>query len=944
MKKTINNIKHAVIGLACLVLVFGIIAGDMAAATYYTLISSTLGQTTFRTEETSDTATEAHFTSDYDYSMRDIRKAQQDFAKNVQEEGSVILKMGALPVEKSGNVTLLGAASGSGFLYAGSGSGAISNAAMPTLMDVFTEAGYNVNPTMWEYYTTGAGRSTQSANGQTVGEAVPPAENSAETASIAQYNDIGIVVIARAGAEATDIPFTTAEDPNKHFLQLSDNELALVDYATAHFSKVVVMLNTMQPVELSPILDKDIAIIWIGAAGEAGAYAIPEILNGTRNPSGRLVDTYATHLMDAPSVANQGNFNIDNIDARASGAYYVYAEGIYIGYRYYETRYADQVMGTGNVGDWRYEDAVDFPFGYGQSYSTFDYSDYSVSENGDNIDVAVKVTNTSSVPGKEVVQVYMSAPYTDFDKQNGIEKSAVELVGFQKTDVIAAGGSETVTVSVPKEYMRTYDAAVNRTYILEAGDYYFAVGKDAHDANNNVLAAQGYASDGNDSLAKAINVAETDTVTYSVGENDTVITNQFDNDTITNYDPDFKYLSRSDWTGTFPVTYGGDRADETYKGQITANAQMLADDAVPDPVISDEDEMPTTGADNGLVLADMFGLEYDHELWDQLLDELTVDEMKGLLSASFGNAAVNSVQKPHFVDSDGPQGITSSAGGTATGFGYPIELLLASTWNLDLAQEMGSLIGEDSLVTMVPGWYAPAANIHRSAFSGRNFEYYSEDPTLSGKFAGSVIHEAAKKGVYAFLKHFALNDQETNRNSASTFANEQSIRQIYLRPFELAIREYGANTLMLSMNRIGMTWSGHHVGLLRNVTRGEWGFVGMINTDASGRFDTDINDSAVYAGTDCFLNVQDVNDADVANATMVKALRNAAHNILYVTGNSNGMNGISSSTKIINVTPHWVYGVVALNVVVIGAAVAGFVVNLIYTIRKNKKALKEAQK
>ncbi|HBK01837.1 MAG TPA: hypothetical protein DDY77_02240, partial [Clostridiales bacterium] len=578
----INKIKHIVIGIACLLLVGIMIVGDFVCKEFYGDISTRLGQRTWTMEEVGDDDgyDATHYTSEYDYNIKEIRKAQEKLATDIQQEGSVILKMGALPMAKTANITLLGAASASGFLYAGSGSGAISSAAMPTLKSVFEDAGYKVNEAMWTYYNTGAGKSRQSASGRRVGESGAPAAGSAAANSVSAYKDYGIVVVGRAGAEATDIPFTTVEDENKHFLELSANEVSLIDYAIANFDNTVILLNTMQPVELSPVLNKNVAIVWIGAAGEKGVKAVPGILNGTLNPSGRLVDTYATKLMNAPSVANQGNFQITNlwssVNGNRSGNYYVYAEGIYVGYRYYETRYADKVENRAKVGDFNYNNEVDFPFGYGLSYSTFEYSDFDIAESRDKLTAKVTVKNTSEVAGKEVVQIYMQSPYTDFDAQNGIEKSAIELVGFAKTEEIAPGASVTVNVEIPKEYMKVYDSVVNKTYIVEQGDYYFAVGKDSHDALNNVLAKRGFTKsngmtdDGDANAVDVVKVTALDTKTYSTGEDGKKIENEFANDTINAYDSSFKYLTRSDWVGTMPRPYGGENADATYKGKITA--------------------------------------------------------------------------------------------------------------------------------------------------------------------------------------------------------------------------------------------------------------------------------------------------------------------------------------------------------------------------------------
>lgn len=836
---------------------------------------------------------------------------------------------------------MLGAGSAetaAGFLYGGGGSGGIDTSNALNLKEIFELANYKVNPAAWAYYNTGAGIGNRSIGTKRVGEQ-PLSNMPSSVKDVSGYKDVGVVVISRPGSEGSDIPFTTAEDPDKHFLELSQNELDLINFACneAGFGKVILLLNTMQAVELAPVSDYDnLSIVWIGAAGEYGAQAIPSILNGDVNPSGRLVDTYVNDMLaNDPSTKNQGDLRWTASDG-STGAYYVYQENIYVGYKYYETRYADKVMGTANVGTYDYNDVVTYPFGYGESYTEFSYSNFSINESRDDITATVTVTNTGSVAGKEVIQIYMQSPYTQYDKDNNIEKEAVQLVGFDKTAELAAGERETVSVTFPKEYMRVYDATGAKTYILDAGDYYFTVGKDAHDAINNILSKQGYTTangmtaDGDASLVGQVNQSRLDKTSYATGDNGEAITNQLADADINYYDSSFKYMTRKDWAGTFPTS--------TY--QINITQKMLDDRVVEDPEEDTTLEMPTTGANNGLSLVSMMGLDYDHASWDLLLDQLTYDEMVGLLSARFSNAAVPSVQKPALIDSDGPAGITASLGVGAKGFGYSVEVLLSSTWNKDLALRQGELIGEDSLATLVAGWYAPACNIHRSAFSGRNFEYYSEDSVISGQFAGIVINGAQSKGVYCYLKHFAINDQETNRVQANTFLTEQTARQIYLRPFEIAIREYGSNALMYSMNDIGMKWIGHHTGIAKNILRGEWNYKGIALTDTQGNFATELNDMAIYNGLDMYLSSQTVDSSCENSATMVTALREAAHHVLYVTVNSNGMNGLTSNTKIVNIIPPWVICLIIANVVVICACIGGSFVNIKRTI-KNRKEDKE---
>ena len=952
--KGLNLAKHIVIGVACVILIVGMIIGDVMASIYFRQISNVLGQRTFRTEETEggEEIDSQYYKSEFDLDTERLRTAQRSLVEQIQSEGAVLLKRGDLPMATSGAITIMGAGSGAdtstGFLYGGGGSGSIASDEALNLREIFEEKNYTVNPVMWDYYNTGAGKGNRDISTGRAGEQpISSLEGTAAADSVARYNDAAVVVIGRPGAEANDLPFTMAEDPSRHSLELSPNELDLIEWADEHFDQTIVLLNTMQAIELRPILDMDISVLWIGAAGEGGAAAIPDVLNGTVSPSGRTVDTWMNDMLaNDPAVVNQGRMLWGETEESASDQYYVYAENIYVGYRYYETRYADVVANEGNPGDYDYDAVVDFPFGYGESYTEFEYSGFSVDEDADNVIVTVTVTNTGDRAGREVVQVYMRSPYTDFDRENGIEKEAVKLVGFEKTKTLTTegeGSSEVVTVTVPKENMRVYDAEVNETYIVEAGDYDFAVGRNAHDALNNILASDGHDTDdgmtanGNALLVGTIVQEETDTETYSVGENGERITNRLQDADIRTYDADFEYLTRSDWTGTFPETYGGE--DRVFAG----TAEMIAALEVPDPESSFEDsEMPVTGANNGLTLASMIGLPYDHESWDMLLDQLTFDDMSSLIAANFGNAGVTAVQKPPMLDTDGPAGITSSLGVGTRGYGYPVEVLVASTWDKDLAYRQGELVGEDALATLANGWYAPGVNIHRSPFSGRNFEYYSEDSFLSGEFAGNVIAGANTRGVYSYMKHFALNDQEMNRVLAASFATEQTARQIYFAPFETAVRNYGATAMMLAMNRIGLTWVGHNKDIVDGIVRGEWGFNGIINTDTMGLFGTDINDTAIAAGLDCFLSVETVNEADFSDPDMMMELREAAHHILYVTANSKGMNGFTANTRIVDIIPPWTVGVIILSIVVIGGALVGFVFNILRTIRNMKNKEVEA--
>ena len=559
----------------------------------------------------------------------------------IEEEGMVLLKNdGALPLKEGAAVTLLGQDSVD-FVYGGAGSGSVDTSKAPTLKQGLEKYGFTVNPTLWEFYSTGAGKGyrksvpDETGDGDFAVNEVPQSVyTSAETGSFGDYHDAAIVCIGRSGGESADIPTAPLASGYK-YLELDRDELDLLTMACQSFDTVVVLLNANNPLELGFLEDPAYAnvkaCLWVGGVGQEGIYAIGEALSGKVNPSGHLSDTYAYDSLSAPSAANLGDYSIANSSVTNGGKYLVYAEGIYVGYRYYETRYEDAVLGQGNAGDYDYSSAVQFPFGFGLSYTDFAWSDYTVNEKDDSFEVSVTVTNTGSVAGKDVVQVYMQSPYTDYDRVNGVEKSAVELVGFGKTGLLEAGASETVTITVDKEVMKAYDGEGAGTYILDAGDYYFAAGKDAHDALNNILAAKGYTtSDGMDENGDAAmtyvkTVAELDSSTYAVSAaTGSPIVNQFDDTDIRYYDGSFAYLSRNNWEGTWPQTYQG--------GSWQAPNALLKDlewKRGADVVGSGSEAMPEfdKGSHHGnMKVSDAAGKDYTDEDWQKLVEHLTPDQ------------------------------------------------------------------------------------------------------------------------------------------------------------------------------------------------------------------------------------------------------------------------------------------------------------------------------
>lgn len=925
--------------------------GNVYANKYSDLISVYFNQPTSKVVSASNETTE-HFTSDY-ASDDEREQALADMGTTILREGVTLLKNenGTLPLEATSKISVFGQDSVDS-VYGGGGAGSIDTSKAQSLMDAFEQAGFDVNPTLTEFYTTGAGKDYRKTSTDAYGKgtfAVNEVPASAYTddveKSFASYNDAAIVVIGRSGSESQDLP-TDKLASGYTYLQLDDDERAMLKMASDNFDKVVVLLNTQNPMELADLEDDSIdAVMWIGSLGQTGAGGVAEALNGTVNPSGHLPDTYAYDLKSAPSSANFGSYAIVNGTDRFTSSYMAYAEGIYVGYRYYETRYEDVVLGNEARSNYDYTKQVAYPFGYGLSYTDFTWSDYSMKKADGGFDISVKVTNTGKTAGKDVVQLYMQSPYTDYDKANGIEKASVELVGYAKTDTLKAGASETVTVHVDQESMKTYDSAGEGTYIMDAGDYYLVAGTDAHNALNNILAAKGKTTadgmteNGNAALAAKHTVHSQDNTTYAKSAaTDEKISNQFDDVDLTTYDNSFTYLSRSDWTGSWPATY----AD----GKWTASQKFL-DALTIDTAQSEPEQKPTTDTDNpsyGKLNASMLmDTDYADESWSALIGQMSVKELDQLVRiGGYATKSVSSTQLPATTDKDGPAGISSTLVGGESGMGYPSEIVIAATWNSDLAESFGKAIGEDSLALKVAVWYGPACNIHRNPYGGRALEYFSEDSYLSGAMCAKVVAGAGSKGVVSTVKHFALNDQETNRMGGAIFANEQTIRQLYLRPFEMSVRDGGATAMMASMNRIGSRWTGGHKGLMTNTLRGEWGFNGFVVTDQASYSVFAYEDlrEGLEAGTDLWLNTDaglwklpddDMTDGVIAN------MQRAAHNISYAISRSNAMNGLSANSKIVKVTPLWRWGVYALDGVVTVGAVALIAIATLQILRRRKR-------
>ena len=944
-KKMGNKAFAGIWGTVLCILLIAVLVGNYFGMKYATLITRSLGHSSSKVVTTGEVGDSDYFTSDY-ASHDELVAHQIDVSKQLVAEGSVLLKNdGSLPLNEGSKVTILGAGS-TQFLYGGSGSGAIDTSKVASLKDAFEAEGFSVNPDVWSMY--------EKSEVKLAKEDINPSDYSqAVKDSMANYADAAIVVISRTGHEANDI--------EERYQRLFAEEFAIVEYANENFENVLILLNTPNPIELGWMNDyaNVKGCLWVGFPGQEGTPAIPQIVKGAVNPSGRLVDTYAYDFTSSPAAQIYGSGSIENFtnDTGAKKYYTVYGENIYVGYRYYETRYEDVVLGQGNAassagivgGDtYDYAATVQYPFGYGLSYTDFSYSDFALTENEDSFTATVTVNNDGAVAGKHVAEVYFQSPYTDYDKENLVEKSAVELCGFAKTGEIAPGASETVSIEIPKETLRAYDSKGAGTYIVDAGAYYFTVGSDAHEALNNILAAKGFTeadgmtAAGDAAMTASYEQAELDTTTYAQdSKTGTEIINQFDNGSLTYYDDTYVYLSRSDWEGTWPQFYG--TADEKGKYSIVAS-DALIHDSQDNLFVEDPDAvMPTTGSGQNINLITMLGKDYDDEGWEAILDCLTVEEMYDMVRlGGWQTAQISSISKPMSSDQDGPAGISGELiMSNVDCMGYPIQVIMASSWNTELSEETGKCVGEDGLAVNVQGWYAPGAGTHRSPYGGRNFEYYSEDGYLAGAICAAEVSGVQSKGMYVYLKHMVLNDQEDRRYGINTFCTEQALREIYLTPFEMAVKDADARGIMAAFNGIGGVWCGANEALLTNVLRNEWGFHGIVVTDyATANEGYMYPDMGLQAGCDLWLNSDAekyVYDTANASATFVNALRNAAHDILYTVVNSSAMNGIDDNVQVVKIMPLWQKWLIAFDAAM-AVIILGGVFLIVRRCKKNKAA------
>lgn len=952
-------------GLAstCSFLLTTAILGTNCMMSYEGTVNSALGISTSRVvnEDSADAEDTTYFESEYgELNAENLQTLISDtYEQSVteQEEGSVLLKNenDTLPLsDEETRITLFGHAVAQP-IYKNSSAGS-SGYEGEYCIDLYTalmDAGFSINDTLYNAYvnsdTVRGSGATRAVAGEESEWSLGEEDISFYTEEIQQswqddYNDVAIVMFAREGAEGGELQ---TEDPtgiSQLALHQEEKDLLQMIKDSGKFEKTIVLINSGNAMELGWLDEYDVdACLWIGLPGQRGFAGVANILTGAANPSGHLSDTYATNSLSAPAVVN-GSYNnqnwtnldyvLENSDETDSSIswYTVQAEGIYIGYKYYETRYEDLILGQGNADSvngsstgeaWNYTDEVSYPFGYGLSYTTFDQTLDSVEVTDETATVIVTVTNTGDVAGKSVVQVYAQTPYGDYEKENLVEKSAIQLVNFDKTDVLEPGESETVTIECDKYLLASYDYINAQGYIMSEGEYYISVGDNAHDALNNVLAAKGASgmvdvsgAPASGSVDKTYTWSEEfDDTTYRTSQYaDEEVTNQFADCDINYWQEDsVTYLTRNDWDGTYP----------------TAPTQVEATDEMIEALNGDYYEKPedagsisdyTLGDNQDIPLATLIGADFDDEAWEEYLNQFTLEELATIPADNFGTAEIPSVGKPAILAGDGPDGVGGKFDAEKYGDGrddcaFPCENILASTFNKDLMMRRGELMGEEAQYLGMAYVWMPGVNLHRTPFGGRNFEYYSEDANMSYLCSAQTVQGMASKGVHAGAKHLTGNDQENNREGISVFFNEQAFREGSLRGCEGALTQENSLAVMHAFNRLGMKWSSASEALCTQVVRNEWGFKGIEETDAiagGSTFKLHFT-STLAAGTNVFcLDFSGDSTKALVNAIeenddgyLLGKLRETAHYYLYAIANSSVMNGYGTDSVVESVTPWW---------------------------------------
>ena len=856
-----------------------------------------------------------------------------EVAEEIMEDGIVLLKNESLlPLNETKKLNIFGWESINP-AYGGAGSGGINDLYdIVSLNQGLENAGFSINQELVDFYNNyGADNPEMSIQKQSWTLPEPPVDTYSDELikSAKEYSDVAVVVLSRkAGEGHNDIPMDVrkaAYDNNsdeyddfpegEHYLQLSQTERDMVDMVCSNFDNVIVIYNGANQFELgfADEYPQIKSVVWCPGTGNVGFNALGKVFSGEVNPSGKTPDTFIYDMTTAPwwnnaektEYTNLADMAVEGMNAGTAQVYAPaftnYVEGIYVGYKYYET--------AAQEGAIDYDKTVQYPFGYGLSYTEFEQKMGELEEKDGQISVDVEVTNTGDVAGKDVVEVYYEPPYTN----GGIEKSSANLIEFAKTDLLQPGESQTVTVTFSIEDMASYDENHAKAYVLEKGDYVISINSDSH----TVLDQKTYTAD-KDVVYKGENKRASD---------DTAATNVFED-----AKGDVTYLSRADHFANYEEATAAPASAEL--GEPYVSEYHLNSNFDKTTYLNDEDVMPTTGADNGLTLADMRDADYDDPRWEKLLDQLTVDEMANMIAmAGYQTAAMDSVGKVATLDFDGPAAINNNFTGVGS-IGFPIEVVVASTWNKELAQAWGECMGKISQEMGAEGWYAPGMNTHRTAFGARNYEYFSEDGVLAGNMGAKAVEGARKYGVYSYIKHFAL--YEGNAKMVSVWSNEQAIREIYLKPFEISVKQGGANAVMVSWSFLGDKWTGESSNLMNTVLRDEWGFRGMALTDffrnnGHGFMNAD---AALANGVDAMLSTFNGEENNVANPehpTAVLQMRNACKNVMYTVVSSWAYDGEHEETGMEN----WKKAGIGIDIV-IALFMAGMEVLVIRGYKKRK--------
>ena len=858
-----------------------------------------------------------------------------EVAEEIMEDGIVLLKNESLlPLNETKKLNIFGWESINP-AYGGAGSGGINDLYdIVSLNQGLENAGFSINQELVDFYNNyGADNPEMSIQKQSWTLPEPPVDTYSDELikSAKEYSDVAVVVLSRkAGEGHNDIPMDVrkaAYDNNsdeyddfpegEHYLQLSQTERDMVDMVCSNFDNVIVVYNGANQFELgfADEYPQIKSVVWCPGTGNVGFNALGKVFSGEVNPSGKTPDTFIYDMTTAPwwnnaektEYTNLADLAVEGMNAGTAQVYAPaftnYVEGIYVGYKYYET--------AAQEGAIDYDKTVQYPFGYGLSYTEFEQKMGELEEKDGQISVDVEVTNTGDVAGKDVVEVYYKPPYTN----GGIEKSSANLIEFAKTDLLQPGESQTVTVTFSIEDMASYDENNAKAYVLEKGDYVISINSDSH----TVLDQKTYTAD-KDVVYKGENKRASD---------DTAATNVFED-----AKGDVTYLSRADHFANYEEATAAPASAEL--GEPYVSEYHLNSNFDKTTYLNDEDVMPTTGADNGLTLADMRDADYDDPRWEKLLDQLTVDEMANMIAmAGYQTAAMDSVGKVATLDFDGPAAINNNFTGVGS-IGFPIEVVVASTWNKELAQAWGECMGKISQEMGAEGWYAPGMNTHRTAFGARNYEYFSEDGVLAGNMGAKAVEGARNYGVYSYIKHFAL--YEGNAKMVSVWSNEQAIREIYLKPFEISVKQGGANAVMVSWSFLGDKWTGESSNLMNTVLRDEWGFRGMALTDffrnnGHGFMNAD---AALANGVDAMLSTFNGEENNVANPehpTSVLQMRNACKNVMYTVVSSWAYDGEHEETGMEN----WKKAGIGIDIV-IALFMAGMEVLVIRGYKKRKNA------